>query len=260
VSTRMSNASAVMAATALVLVGCASTSERSLLNQAASVEYPARFVFVDRPDAASLLECLGAAETLVVAVDTDQNVMGVRRDGEPTPVVIWTEDASFVDSSILTSESGWVRIERRVSEPARSDVESAVGASLSGYLFAERIPPTPVAVAISALAAAGEISESTSSYGEVTIAVKVDESIEVLEGLEVGSLPDLEFRMVGEEIVSIRPNLPSAGEESFGFVWEYDQTAQVPPVTAPQTYTELEDLVGTIGTGYRGPADCNLGL
>ena len=127
-------------------------------------------------------------------------------------------------------------------------------------MFAERNPPTPVAVAISALAAAGEISESTSSTGEVTVTVKVDDSIEVVEGLDVGSLPDLEFTMVGEEIVSIRPNLPSAGEESFGFVWEYDQTSQVPPVTAPHTYTELADLEGTIGTGNRGPADCNLGL
>lgn len=252
--------STVMAAAALVLVGCESTSASSLLDQAASVEYPARFVFVDRPDAASLLECLGAAETLVVAVDTDQNSMSVARDGEPAPLVIWTENASFVDASLLTTGSGWVRIERAVAEPARSDVESAVGASLSGYVFAERIPPTPVAVAISALAAAGEISESTSSTGEVTVVVEVDDSIEVGEGLEVGSLPDLEFTMVGEEIVSIRPNLPSAGEESFGFVWEYDQTAQVPPVTAPHTYTELADLEDTIGTGNRGPADCNLGL
>ncbi len=251
--------SRVTAATALVLVGCGSTSARSLLSQAASVEYPARFVFVDRPDAASLLECLGTAETLVVAVDSDQDAMFVARDGEPAPLVIWTQNASFVDSSLLTSGSGWVRIERELAEPARSDVESAVGASLSEYVFAERIPPTPVAVAISALAAAGEISESTSSSGEVTIAVKVDESIEVVEGLEVGSLPDLEFRLDGEQIVAIVARQASAGEEPFGFVWEYEQTSVVPQVSAPQRFTELADLAGTIGTGNRGSADCRMG-
>ncbi|HQZ36880.1 MAG TPA: hypothetical protein PK020_20810 [Ilumatobacteraceae bacterium] len=259
-SIRARKVSAVMAATALVLVGCASTSARSLLSRAASVEYPARFVFVDRPDAASLLECLGAAETLVVAVDTDQSVMAVVRDGEVTPVVIWTAAASFVDASLLTTGSGWVRIERELAEPARSDVELAVGVSLSGYVFAERLSPTPVAVAISALAVAGEISESQSSSGELAIAVEVDESIEVVEGLEVGSLPDLEFRLIGEQIVAIVARQPSAGEEPFGFVWEYDPTSVVPQVSVPQRFTEFANLAGKIGTGNRGAADCAIGL
>lgn len=251
--------SVAMASAAVVIVGCGSASTRSSLERAASVDHPGRFVFVDRPDAASLMECLGAAETLVVTVDADQNVMAVRRDGESNPVVIWTGDASFVDSKLLTTGVGWIRVGRDLAEPTRADVEAAVGSSLAGYVFAERIVPNPVAVATSALAVAGDIDESESPAGEVTVSVEVDGSLGAIDGLEVGSIPDLRFRIVDGRIVAIAAHLPSGGEDSFGFVWEYDQTTEVQAIVVPPTATEIRDIAGMVGTGDRGPPECVLG-
>ena len=242
----------------MVIVGCGSTSPRSSLEQAAEVDYPKRFVFVDRPGAANLMECLGVAETLVVTVDADQKLMAVRLDGESNPVIIWSGDASYVDASLLTTQDGWIRIERDLAGSARADVEAALGAPLSGYMFADGITPDPISVARSVLAVAGDISESEASSGEVTVSVEVDVSLGAVDGLDVESIPDLRFRIVGDQIVAIGARLTSDDEESFVFVWEYDQTAVVPAVAAPLEFTELSDVAGGIGTGGRRPAECAL--
>ena len=143
---RRAPAAVAFAVAALLVVGCGVASGRTALERAASADHPARFVFVDRPDAASLMECLGAAETLVVTVDTERNAMAVRRQDETNPVVVWTADASFVDASLLTSGVGWVRVGRDLAGPTRAEVEAAVGSSLSGWVFAERIAPDPMTI------------------------------------------------------------------------------------------------------------------
>ena len=260
VCTRVSAVGVAIVATAMMIVACASSSARSSLARAASVDYPSRFVFVDRPDATNLMECLGVTETLVVTVDADQNVMAVRREGQSNPAVIWTGDASFVDSSLLTAESGWIWIERDLAASTRADIEAALGSSLAEYVFAERIAPDPIAVARSALVVAGTFSGSESSSGDVTVSVEIDGSVGVLEGLGAGSIPDLTFRIVGGRIVAITARLPAAGDEEFGFVWEYDQTANVPAVEIPKVATGLSDVVGIVGPGDRGPDECSLGL
>lgn len=254
-SARRAAALSAFAVAALLVVGCGVASGRTALERAASADHPARFVFVDRPDAASLMECLGAAETLVVTVDTERNAMAVRREDETNPVVVWTADASFVDASLLTSGVGWVRVGRDLAGPTRAEVEAAVGSSLSGWVFAERIAPDPMTVARSALAVASDISETVSSSGDVTVSVEVD-----VEGLDVGPIPDLQFTVVDGRIASIGARLPSDGEDSFGFVWEYDPRTDVAGVEPPLDATDVAAIASTIGTGNRGEIGCALGL
>ena len=243
---------------AMLPIGCGPTSPRSTLVGASSSDYPPRFEFVDRPDAASLMECLGAAETLVVTVDTEQDAMAVRREDETSPVVVWTAQASFVDARLLTGESGCVRVGRDMAEPARTDVEAAVGSSLSGYVFAARVAPDPVSLARSVLAVASDITQSESSSGELTVSVVVDGSVGELEGLEAGSIPDLRFRIVDGRIASVGARLPSGEEDSFGFVWEYNGVSGVAEVVPPLVATDVEDVVALIGSGDRGQNDCEL--
>ena len=245
---------------ALLVVGCGERSARTALERAASSGDEPRFVFIDRPDAASLMECLGAAETLVVTVDTERNAMAVRREGELDPVVVWTAAASFVDASLLTSGRGWIRIERDLVDSIRSDVEAAVGASVSGYVFAERLAPSAAAVARSALAVAGDVVETRSSTDSVTVAVEVDGTVGGVAELDEGSIPSLSFTIVDGRIASIGARLPSDGEDSFGFVWDYDRRADVVPVEPPLTATDVAAIASTIGTGNRGEIGCALGL
>ncbi len=257
---RRAVAAVAFAAAALLIVGCGTPSARTALERAASADHPARFVFVDRPDAASLMECLGAAETLVVTVDTERNAMAVRRQDETNPVVVWTADASFVDASLLASGVGWVRVGRDLAGPTRAEVEAAVGSSLSGWVFAQRIAPDPVTVARSALAVASDISETVSSTGDVTVSVEVDESVGDVEGLDVGPIPDLQFTVVNGRITAIGARMPSEDEDSFGFVWEYDQRTEVAAVEPPLSATDVSAIAATIGTGNRGEIGCTLGL
>lgn len=257
---RRSAVAVLLAAAALMVVGCGAPSARTALERAASADHPARFVFVDRPDAASLMECLGAAETLVVTVDTERNAMAVRRQDETNPVVVWTADASFVDASLLTSGVGWVRVGRDLAGPTRAEVEAAVGSSLSGWVFAERIAPDPVTVARSALAVASDISETVSSSGDVTVSVEVDESVGDMEGLDVGPIPDLQFTVVNGRITAIGARMASGDEDSFGFVWEYDPRTDVAGVEPPLDATDVAAIASTIGTGNRGEIGCALGL
>ena len=259
-SARRAAALSAFAVAALLVVGCGVASGRTALERAASADHPARFAFVDRPDAASLMECLGAAETLVVTVDTERNAMAVRRQDETNPVVVWTADASFVDASLLTSGVGWVRVGRDLAGPTRAEVEAAVGSSLSGWVFAERIAPDPMTVARSALAVASDISETVSSSGDVTVSVEVDESVGDVKGLDVGPIPDLQFTVVDGRIASIGARLPSDGEDSFGFVWEYDPRTDVAGVEPPLDATDVAAIASTIGTGNRGEIGCALGL
>ena len=121
---------------AMLPIGCGPTSPRSTLVGASSSDYPPRFEFVDRPDAASLMECLGAAETLVVTVDTEQDAMAVRREDETSPVVVWTAQASFVDARLLTGESGWVRVGRDMAEPQPGELLAIMSAGAYGAVQA----------------------------------------------------------------------------------------------------------------------------
>ena len=244
------------AAATMLAVGCGSGSTRAALDRATSSDDPARFEFVDRPDAASLMECLGAAETLAVTVDTERNTMAVRREDETNPVVIWTAEASFVDAALLTASNGWIRVDHDLTEPTRSDVEAAVGPSLAGYVFADHVAPGPVAVARSVLAVASDITESESSPGEVTVSVKIDGSAGELEGLDGGPVPSLRFRLVDGRIAAIGARLPAGEEESFGFVWEYSASADVPEVAPPLVATEVADVAALVGSGDRRPPDC----
>lgn len=200
--------------------------------------------------------CLGAAETLHVTVDTERNMMAVRREGENDPVVIWTGEASFVDAGLMTSTNGWIRVDHDVAEPTRSDVEAAVGTSLAGYVFADQVPPGPAAVARSVLAVASDITESESVPGEVTVSVKIDGSAGKLDGLDGGPVPNLRFRLVDGRIAAIGARLPAGEEESFGFVWEYTPSTDVPEVTPPLVATEVADVADLVGSGDRRPPDC----
>lgn len=248
------------AVAALLVLGCNAPSERTALERAASSHDEPRFEFVDRPDAASLMECLGAAETLVVTVDAERNAMAVRREGGSDPVVIWTAAASFVDASLLTSDRGWIRVGRDLVGPMRSEVETAVGASLSGYVFAERLAPSPGSVARSALAFAGDVVETRTSSGSTIVTVEVDRNVGVLEGMDEGSIPSLSFTIVDGRIATIGARLASGGEDSVGFVWEYEQRLGVAAVEPPLVATDVADIGATIGTGNRGEIECTLGL
>ena len=188
----------------------------------------------------------------------EQDAMAVRREDETSPVVVWTAQASFVDARLLTGESGWGRVGRDMAEPARTDVEAAVGSSLSGYVFAARVAPDPVSLARSVLAVASDITQSESSSGELTVSVVVDGSVGELEGLEAGSIPDLRFRIVDGRIASVGARLPSGEEDSFGFVWEYNGVSGVAEVVPPLVATDVEDVVALIGSGDRGQNDCEL--
>ena len=249
---------ATLAVVAAVAVGCGSTSGRSTLDRAASTAPPVRFSFADRPDSAGLLECLGAAEILVVTVDAEGQAMAVRRDSESSPVVVWTAESSFVDASLLTSGSGWIRIDRAVADPIRTEIGSAVGPSLSGYVFADRIVPDPVALARSALDAATDVVETENADGTVTVSVTTDESVGDDDTTDVGNLLELQFTLDGHRITAIAAR-PSAEEESLGFVWEYQYPIDEVDVSAPSKAIEVVDIAQVIGTGVNSQPDCALG-
>ncbi|MGE0309623.1 MAG: hypothetical protein AB7Q27_28125, partial [Acidimicrobiia bacterium] len=123
-TTAMVRAGAALAV--LVVGGCASSesSARAALAQAARADYPARYVMVDRPDAAALTQCLGVTETLVVSIDEVRDMMAVRRERDVEPVAFWTAEASFVQASLLAAGSGWLRIDREVPARTRAELEA----------------------------------------------------------------------------------------------------------------------------------------
>ena len=89
-----------------------------------------------------------------------------------------------------------------------------------------------------------------------TVSVKIDSSAGELEGLDAGPLPNLRFQLVDGRIVAIGARLPAGEEESFGFVWEYPASADVPEVTPPLVATEVADVAALVGSGDRRPPDC----
>ena len=95
----------------------------------------------------------------------------------------------------------------------------------------EFISNLQVMMSPSVLAVASDITESESSPGEVTVSVKIDGSAGELEGLDGGPVPSLRFRLVDGRIAAIGARLPAGEEESFGFVWEYSASADVPKST-----------------------------
>jgi hypothetical protein len=178
------------AVAALLVVGCGVASGRTALERAASADHPARFVFVDRPDAASLMECLGAAETLVVTVDTERNAMAVRRQDETNPVVVWTADASFVDASLLTSGAGcWPR-----SRPRRG---LGSGRILSGWVTGADAPAQRLWRGV-------PWRWRATSANRVLVGrrdgVGADESVGDVR-TDAGPIPDLQFRRHGRCLI-----------------------------------------------------------
>ena len=115
----------------------------------------------------------------------------------------------------------------------------------AGAPLAPAAPPAPP-----------NITESESSPGEVTVSVKIDGSAGELEGLDGGPVPSLRFRLVDGRIAAIGARLPAGEEESFGFVWEYSASADVPEVAPPLVATEVADVAALVGSGDRRPPDC----
>jgi len=126
-----------------------------------------------------------------------------------------------------------------------------------GYVFAEGISPDPVSVAKSTLAVASDIT-TTESARDVTVVADFEGSASALSGL-AEEIPNLTFTIVDGRIEAIGARLASGGEDSFGFVWDYDPDANVPAIAVPAAATAVVDIAGTIGTGDPGDIDCTLG-
>lgn len=222
-------------------VGCGSDPTRSPLDMAASATPPNRFVFVDRPDEADLMACLGLSEALVVSVDAEHQAMSVRRLTGSSPLAIWSADSSFVDASLLSTRNGWIRINRHETGAVRAAVESTLGPSLSRYVFAEQIAADPASLAASALENAIETTEARNPDGNLLVTVTIDGSAPDDQSSGAVALVDLQFVLDGVRIMEIRASARSADEAALGFVWEYQHAAETPPVSIP---TEVIDIAG----------------
>ena len=253
---------AVAVIATLVVGGCASSepSARAALAEAARADYPDRYVMVDRPDATALTQCLGVAEKLVVSIDEARDVMAVRRERDLEPVAFWTAEASFVQASLLAAGSGWLRIDRDVPVRTRAELEALLGGALSGYVFAADVVPGPSSTAQSVLALVGDTRRDESASGELIVTVEVDGSVAEVDGLDGESVPVLEFTIADGRITAIAARLPSGDEESFGYVWEYDWSAEPAIIVLPDEATPIEQVAGALGRDDPGDVDCGVGF
>lgn len=259
-TTAMVRAGAALAV--LVVGGCASSesSARAALAQAARADYPARYVMVDRPDAAALTQCLGVTETLVVSIDEVRDMMAVRRERDVEPVAFWTAEASFVQASLLAAGSGWLRIDREVPARTRAELEALLGGALSGYVFAADLVAGPSSTAQSVLALVNDTRGDESASGELIVTVEVDGSVADVDGLDGKSIPVLEFTIADGRIEAIAARLPSGDEESFGYVWEYDWSAEPPIIVPPAEATPIEQVASALSRGDPAAVDCGVGF
>ena len=94
--------------------------------------------------------------------------------------------------------------------------------------------------------------------GEITVLVVPNSSASGLQSYDVGSIPELQFRLVAGRIVAMSARLPSAGEDDFGWVWEYDWSAPS-GVTPPRQAMSIDAVGDALGTGSRSESQCAVG-
>ena len=95
--------------------------------------------------------------------------------------------------------------------------------------------------------------------GEITVLVVPNSSASGLQSYDVGSIPELQFRLVAGRIVAMSARLPSAGEDDFGWVWEYDWSAPSAGVTPPRQAMSIDAVGDELGTGSRSESQCAVG-
>lgn len=237
-----------MALAVVALAGCSSgtSSGSAVLRSAAPNAAASTWTYVDRPDAEQLQACTAGYEALVVAVDRrEQPRMTVGRDHDTGPIAVWSPDASYVRRAELDGTGdGWVRVERS-DAATRERVETALGPSLSEYVFAESLPPSPSDLLTSALASASGIELVTESVGESRRLVRAridDETLD--EAATDGShrpvlIVDFLIDSTTIAAISVRDD-----SDSYGFRWELVDdpavVADIPPRWSNIDTVELE--------------------
>lgn len=246
VAVRTSAARSVAIALAVVSVaGCSSgmASGSAVLRSAVQNSAVSTWTYVDRPDAEQLRACVAGYEAVVVAVDRgEQPRMTIGRDDGNGPVAVWSPDASFVRRAELDgTDDGWVRVARSDASELEG-VQAALGPTMSEYVFAESLPPSPSDLAASALASTSGVELLTESLDESLQLVRAEIDPEQLDGsATAGTLRTVlivDFTIDGTTIeeVSVRDD-----SDSYGFRWEFvDDSAAVADV--PTRWSDIDAL------------------
>lgn len=249
----------------VVVNGCGadtSGSARGLLQAATTADYPSVYRFVDTPDAAGLMACLGGDQTISGVVDTVASIAAFGVESKKFPTVIWTPERTYVWADLVVGEptTDWLAVESSSTSALKAALGAALGPSLEVYALATELPghPRDLALSASKTSTSIEFADSKRSGDQlVTVLVAND----VLSTGPVDSPPadDLQLGFViGDEgrveSVEVHSATGASDAESFGFTLNFDWNAESTVLTVPLD----EDVTRISDAGQLKPADRNL--
>ena len=252
------------ASAVLGLLGCSDSppSARDQLRNAAGATYPNEYGFEDTPDAAPLLECVGAQRGVVAQVDTQRSIATYGFADTSEPLLVWTTNGAYVRSSAVThaGPTKWLSIDVNAPDAHLAAVTTALGPSLSAYLAAASLPLLPADMA----ASAAENADFVVSDGRRTITARVDDGVLPAASDDATDLDlGLEFELDAAGRVD-RISVRGAGEqapETIGFTLDYDWEPPGVAIAVP-TGSEVTDVTAMDPSAFRSgalPTGCSLG-
>lgn len=145
----------------MVLPGCAASSSQSdpaahLIERLEAVDQPVDFSFAFRAGGTRVNDCFLPNREFVGEVDAARDLLLSRRTDGRTPLVVSTDDATFLAAELFGERdvpTSWVRLFER-GPNAIEPLTRLIGPDLAAFDASEELPPSGHATALAALGAA----------------------------------------------------------------------------------------------------------
>lgn len=257
-----------MAALAIAAAcGGAADTDRAVLKRASDYPYANVYRFVDRVDAADVLECAAGVETITGVVDVDRSIAAFGAESRVFPEVIWNSAGSLVRATLLTGApgDGWIMISADTPTSMREAAAVRMGTSLAAYAFSAALPAHPRDLASSAAKLSKTVEATRTSVTGWTVRAVVKDDVfgEFVGSNSVGE--DLELRFTVDaadriEEISVRSSATdgSGPSNSFGFVLTLDWSTDVAPPIVPRSATSIMELPAGGLLGVARERECAL--